>query len=177
MLSNHWTFLPFYYRDYTFLKLNLFSWVLLHCSVVVWTPTSSSAWLKDHMLDHIIGPRDRNCLGLFFMYFVWRFKLFSWKHLIFLTCKVVWTANLPHRHWEVLPVKCLEGIQNTLIKGDTEGQRFVNAFGKFWTRFPPLLDLLESLDYVWLTYREVLYWLFSLVTNTSKLMQLRSGLK
>lgn len=77
MLSDHWTF---YYRDYTILEWNLFSWDLLHCSVVVWTPTSSSAWLKDHMLDHIIGPRDRNCLGLFSMYFVWPFKLFSWKH-------------------------------------------------------------------------------------------------
>jgi len=33
----------------------------------------------------------------------------------------------------------------------------VNAFGKFWARFPPLLDFLESLDYAWLTDREVLY--------------------
>lgn len=37
---------------------------------------------------------------------------------------MVWTANLPHRHWEVLSVKRLEDIQDTLLKGDIETQCF-----------------------------------------------------
>lgn len=96
MLSDHWTFLPSYYCDYTFLKLNLFSWDFLPCSVVVWTPASSSAWLKDCMHDHNIGPRDRNCLGLIFMYFVWLFKLFSWKHFLSFSAHAKWFKLLTY---------------------------------------------------------------------------------
>lgn len=140
MLRDHWTFLPFYYCDYTFLKLAeicyiVLWWSELHLSLVCQNKAEGSPAWSHHR------TKRQKMSRTFLMYFVWPFKLYSWKHFHFLTCKVVWTANLPHRQWEFLSLKCTQSTGDTLLKGDIEVQCFSWYFWRILGQISSLAGL------------------------------------
>ena len=97
MLSNHWTFLPFYYCGYTFLKLAEICCIVLWLSeLLLHLPLGRQNQAEgSHAWSHHRTKRQKMS-RTFFMYFVWPFKLFSWKHFLFFSWHAKWFEPLTY---------------------------------------------------------------------------------
>lgn len=125
--------------------------------------------------DHIIGPGGRSCLGLN--------PCALWDHLNYCLAN---TSPLCVKQSEMLAhitntgsfslLNACQAFKTPFWKVTLKHSVSVDPFGKFWVRFLPLLDL-TGVTGQWLTDLQRSFCTDCLVTNTSKLMQLWSGLK